>query len=125
MASIYDYLPQMDAYEAQYVQGLVSGMNEEELRRFATMYSMRRRDQTTMLILAAIGFIGAAGIHRFLLGQIGMGILYLLTCGLCWIGTIVDLVNIRTMTNEANVKIAQEVAYMLGSTRGNPPYGTM
>jgi TM2 domain-containing membrane protein YozV len=120
LQTIFDYLPQMEPYEAQYVQGLVAGMSEDDMRRFASMYSIRRRDLTTMLLLAAIGFIGVAGIHRFVLGHIGMGVLYLLTGGLCWIGTIVDLINIKAMTNDANVKIAQEVVYMLGRT---PPYG--
>lgn len=36
-------------------------------------------------------FFGFLGVHRFYLGQIGMGILYFLTCGLLGIGAIVDL----------------------------------
>jgi TM2 domain-containing membrane protein YozV len=55
----------------------------------------------------------AGGIQRFYLGQIGMGILYLFTGGLCLIGTIMDLVNNKTLTNEFNQKAAQEVAMMM------------
>lgn len=36
--------------------------------------------------------LGMFGIHRFAKGQIGMGILYLLTCGLFFIGWILDSV---------------------------------
>jgi TM2 domain-containing membrane protein YozV/Zn finger protein HypA/HybF involved in hydrogenase expression len=37
-------------------------------------------------------FFGLLGIHRFYLGHIGMGILYLLTAGLCGIGALIDLI---------------------------------
>ncbi|HNX42808.1 MAG TPA: hypothetical protein PLJ84_02965 [Bacteroidales bacterium] len=43
-----------------------------------------------------------------------MGILYLLTGGLCLIGTIVDLVNHRQLALEYNVQVAHEVASMVG-----------
>ena len=36
-------------------------------------------------------FLGMFGIHRFYLGKIGTGILYLLTFGLCGLGYIYDL----------------------------------
>jgi restriction system protein len=39
-------------------------------------------------------FIGFYGIHYFYVGKVGMGILYLLTCGLFGIGWIVDIIRI-------------------------------
>jgi len=39
-------------------------------------------------------FLGGIGIHKFYEGKIGMGILYILTCGLFGIGALVDLVMI-------------------------------
>lgn len=39
-------------------------------------------------------FLGFVGAHRFYVGKIGSGILYIFTCGLFGIGLIVDLIKI-------------------------------
>lgn len=57
-----------------------------------------------MLIFCLLGFLGFAGIHRIMIQQIGLGVVYLFTLGLCFIGTIVDLFNYRKMTLEFNQK---------------------
>lgn len=54
------------------------------------------RSRGLALILACIGAIGFAGIHRFYVGKIGTGILWLLTGGCCGIGTIIDVIMIAT-----------------------------
>ena len=38
-------------------------------------------------------FLGWLGAHKFYAGRIGMGVLYLITFGLCGIGWIIDTVN--------------------------------
>jgi TM2 domain-containing membrane protein YozV len=57
-----------------------------------------------------LGFVGVAGVHRFITEQIGLGILYFFTGGLCLIGTIVDLVNYQNLAFEYNRRVAHEVA---------------
>lgn len=41
-------------------------------------------------------FLGELGIHRFLAGKIGTGILWLLTCGMFGIGWLVDFIKVCT-----------------------------
>ncbi len=77
------------------------------------MYRARRKDPNTIMITALLGLVVVAGVHRFILGQIGMGLLYVFTGGLCLIGTIVDLVNYKKLTFEYNQTVANETAMTL------------
>ena len=56
-------------------------------------------DEKTVALILLI-FVGALGIHKFYLGQIGPGILYLFTGGLCGIGLIIDFIKLLTDTYE-------------------------
>jgi len=113
MARIIDVLPEVTGEEMVYIQNLLKDLDDEKARSFASVYRSRRRDPQMILILTIIGFLGFAGIHRMVLNQIGMGILYFFTGGLCFIGTIVDLVNYQKLAFEYNQKVANEVAVMV------------
>lgn len=113
MPNIFNLLPSLEGEEMIYVQDLIKDMTDSQAQQFAMAYSARRKDPTTILIVALVGFLGFAGIHRFLLNQIGMGILYFFTGGLCFIGTIVDLINYKKLSFEYNSKAAQQVALMI------------
>lgn len=119
MANVFNYLPDLDGDELVYANILVSAMTEQQAQQFALMYRPRRKDPQMILILTLCGFltlmVPSAGLQRFVTGQIGMGILYLLTGGLCFIGTIVDLVNYKRIASEYNQKQAYEVATMMRS----------
>ena len=49
----------------------------------------------TAALLVTI-FLGGLGVHRFMAGKIGTGIIWLLTGGACGIGYILDIVNVAT-----------------------------
>jgi len=115
MPNVLQLMPTLEGDEMLYVQELIKDMNDSQVQQFAIAYMARRKDPSNILIFTVIGFVGFAGIQRFVLNQIGMGILYLFTLGLCYIGTIVDAVNHKKLAFEYNTKQAQQVASMIRS----------
>lgn len=109
MANVIDHLPEIDGDESLYVGKLINDLSEEQASKFASVYRTRRKDPQTILITCLLGFFLIAGIHRLLLNQIGMGILYIFTGGLCLIGTIVDLVNYKDLAFQYNREVAKEI----------------
>lgn len=113
MARVIDVIPEISGEEMLYVQSLINDMEDKKARTFAGVYRTRRKDPQMILITALLGLIVVAGVHRFVMGQIGMGLLYLFTGGLCLVGTIVDLVNHQKLAFEYNQKMANEVLSMI------------
>lgn len=65
-----------------------------------SLQAVELKDPTVLLIISI--FLGSLGIDRFMLGDIGMGILKLLTLGLCGVLTIIDWFTISKKTKQAN-----------------------
>ena len=95
-------IPGISSQEMMFINEAIKELTDEQQKNFLIVYNGRRKDPQLILICTLIGFIGAAGIQRFLLNQIGMGILYLFTGGLCLIGTIIDLINYQKLALEFN-----------------------
>ena len=90
MNSLYQFFPNLDMEEYNFLQGIIKNFDEKQMQQFCIIYGSRRKDTQLILILAMIGFLGFAGVHRFVLGQIGMGILYFFTCGSILAGMLVS-----------------------------------
>jgi TM2 domain-containing membrane protein YozV len=105
-------LPNVQPEEMMNIQELTRDMSENQKQQFMLFYSNKRKEEQGLMILALIGFFGFAGIHRLTTGDTALGIIYLLTFGLCGVGTIIDLVNIKKITAEYNRKQAIEAARM-------------
>lgn len=115
MPNVMQLLPMLEPEEMTYIQGLIKDMNDQQAQQFANIYMNRRKDTQTILVATVVGFLGVAGVQRFLTNQTGMGLLYLFTAGLCLIGTIIDLVNYRSLTFDYNIQIAHQTATLVKS----------
>ena len=121
MANAVNHLPDLEADEMYFIQGMLQNMTDDQASQFASIYRSRRKEPQMVLVAALIGFVGFAGIHRFLIGHIGMGILYFFTGGLCVIGTIVDIINYKSLAFEYNIKEARYVQALMSTQGGAYP----
>ncbi len=106
-------LPGITPQEYSYLQTATNGLNEQQVRTFLMIYTGKRKNSSDILLFTLLGFIWVAGVQRFVIGQIGMGVLYLLTGGLCFIGTIIDVINHKQLAFEYNQKMAFESLQMV------------
>ena len=90
----YKYFP------AEKIMYLKDRMRYIDEQRFAWLSTMELKDPTTYLLVSI--FLGSLGVDRFMLGDTGMGVLKLLTCGCCGVLTIVDWFTITNKVKEAN-----------------------
>lgn len=56
--------------------------------------------------LTLLGFVLVAGMQHFYLGKIGRGVLWFLTGGLFFVGTIIDLFTIAQQVKSVNARRA-------------------
>jgi len=106
-------LPGISPEEVGFLQQAMNELNEDQQKNFFAIYSTKRKSPQDILIFCIVGVCLVPGLQRFILGQIGMGILYLFTAGLCIIGSVVDLVNYKTLTLDYNQKMAFESFQMV------------
>jgi len=110
---LYDVTPE----ELVTINSRTKGFKDDELSQFCTIYRSKRKDPQLILILCLLGLVGIAGLQRFIIGHIGMGVLYFFTAGLCFVGTIVDAINHKELALEYNAKMITETLSMLDMIR--------
>lgn len=85
------------AEKMPYIRDKLAALDESQ---FLVATSVELKDPTVMLIISI--FLGGWGVDRFMMGDIGMGVLKLLTGGLCGILWLVDLITIMNKVKEMN-----------------------
>jgi TM2 domain-containing membrane protein YozV len=110
---LYDVTPE----ELITINSRTMGFSDDELIHFCMIYRSKRKDPQTILLLCLLGLVFISGIHRFVIGDTGLGILYFFTGGLCLIGTIVDAINHKELALEYNAKMISETLIMLNMVK--------
>ncbi len=82
----------------KYIVILVANQLKKKLK-FVLLVGVRNKhaeSHNKILLLLICLFFGCLGAHRFYVGKIGTGFLYLFTGGLLLIGAFIDLIRIAT-----------------------------
>src|ERR1041384_6784782 len=111
--TISHFLPELDEPERSFIERLTTGMSETDIRQFAVAYRQGRKDPQLVLLMAVIGIVAVPGLHRFALGQVGLGFLYLLTYGLLLFGTITAIIRHKELAFTYNRLVARRSASSL------------
>ena len=85
------------------VNELGARLSKLSQNQFNAIQGIQLKDPMIMLLLSL--FLGGWGVDRFLLKEIGLGIIKLLTCGGCGIWTIIDWFLVMNKTREFNQKL--------------------
>ena len=96
-------------FESHQLQGLRDRIQDIDDTRWVSLQMMQFKDPTISLIISLLA--GSLGIDRFYIGDTGMGIGKLLTCGGLGIWTIIDWFLIMGATREKNMEKFQQVIY--------------
>lgn len=81
------------------IRAKLENLSEES---FMMLQTIELKEPTILLIISIL--LGSLGIDRFFIGDIGMGVLKLLTVGLCGILTVIDWFLIMKRTKEKNLE---------------------
>jgi TM2 domain-containing membrane protein YozV len=84
--------------------------DDDDRPRKKSKKKKRRSNVESKRVTAALlaFFAGSFGVHKFYLGHTTAGIVYLLTCGLCGIGPVIDLFLYLMKSDDEFIEIYQE-----------------
>lgn len=89
-------------FENHQINIIKERLSKADEAKFASIQSLDYKDPKTMILISF--FAGGLGIDRFMLGDTGLGVAKLLTCGGVGIWTLIDLFNIKKLTRQKNLE---------------------
>ena len=90
-------------FEGYQLSGLRDRLLAMDESKWPSLQFIQFKDPTTALLLSI--FLGELGVDRFYIGDPGMGVGKLLTCGGLYVWKIVDLFLIMGATREKNMEM--------------------
>lgn len=94
-------------FEGHHLPAVKEYLTNLDESRWTEIQTLKLHDPTTTIIISI--FAGSLGIDRFMIGDTGLGIGKLLTCGGFGIWAIVDIFLIMGAAREKNMEKFQEV----------------
>ena len=88
----------------EYIPTIKSRLLEMEHSTAILAFSDLKDPTTALIISICEGLIAINGISRFYIGDVGIGIAKLLTCGGCGIWWLIDLILISDLTKKKNLE---------------------
>ena len=104
----------MDEYS--FLHHASAGLSQNQVQTFLLVYNSRRKNPNDILLATLLGFLGLAGVQRFMTKQYILGFLYLITCGFLGIGTLVDMFWYKSIANDYNRHLAYECYHIARAT---------
>jgi TM2 domain-containing membrane protein YozV len=96
-------------FESHQVAQIREKLLEVDDSKWGALQTIQFKDPTTSIIVSLLA--GGLGIDRFMIGDTGLGVAKLLTCGGMGIWTIVDWFMIMGKTREKNFARLQTILY--------------
>lgn len=79
---------------------------------------MEKRYNKHMFCWLFCWFLGGLGVDRFMRGQVGLGVLKLLSCGGCGVWALIDLIIAITKVYGSSCAGSEEVVFVNGEYQG-------
>jgi TM2 domain-containing membrane protein YozV len=96
-------------FESHQISIIRDRLLEVDDAKWPMISTLQLKDPTTSLILSILA--GSLGIDRFMIGDTGLGVGKLLTCGGLGIWAIIDWFLIQSATREKNMQAIQNYLY--------------
>jgi TM2 domain-containing membrane protein YozV len=96
-------------FESHQVAGIRDRLLALDDSKWGMIQTLQFKDPTTSLIVSLL--VGSLGVDRFIIGDTGLGVGKLLTCGGLGIWAIIDWFLIMGATREKNMQKLQSVLY--------------
>ena len=103
---IMTYSKYFEGYQLSQIRERLMNLDDS---KFVMLQAANLKDPVITLVISIVG--GSLGIDRFFIGDTGLGIAKLLTCGGLGVWTIVDWFLIMGRTREVNLQRLQQVLY--------------
>lgn len=95
-----------ESYQLNAIRDRLIAMDDS---KWVMISTLQLKDPTTSLIVSIL--VGTLGVDRFIIGDTGLGIGKLLTCGGLGIWTVIDWFMIQSATKEKNMQKIQQFLY--------------